>query len=181
MNPSPRVSAYHCLRCGATGELPLVEGDTACPKCGQHLWTELPGSARQFAPDRRLPILDGRPELDFNGLRLVRLCVLVFRPIVCLWLFFRQRKMEALVNAKLDEMARCRGRDELQQVIGEPVYAVDGESCGALLGDDTEESPDRIECYESDGCCIDLWFKDDWLVDVSGFVKPTVWDSALTK
>ena len=133
-----------------------------------------------FGPDRRLAVRDGRPALEFNRLWLARLCVLLFRPFVCPWLLLRQRKLEALVNAKLDEMERCRGREELQQVIGEPVYAVSGESCGAVLDDGTEESPDLIECYESDGCCIDLWFKDDRLVNVSGFVKPTVWDVALT-
>ncbi len=132
-----------------------------------------------FGPDRRLPVRSGRPPLQFPGLRLVRLCVLVFRPIVCLWLIFRQRRMEALVNAKLDAMETCRGREELQQVIGEPVYAVSGETCGAVLGDGTQQPPDLIECYESEGCCIDLWFKNDRLVNVSGFVKPTVWDYVL--
>jgi len=133
-----------------------------------------------FGPDRRLPIRDGRPALEFDRLWLARLCVLLFRPIVCPWLLLRQRRLEALVNAKLDEMERCRGREELEQVIGEPVYAVSGETCGAVLDEGTQESPDLIECYESEGCCIDLWFKDDRLVNVSGFVKPTVWDAALT-
>ncbi|MHC4176804.1 MAG: hypothetical protein ACYSWU_04815 [Planctomycetota bacterium] len=132
-----------------------------------------------FGPDRSLPIRDGRPELELKGLRLARLCVLLFRPIVCLWLVFRQPRKEALVNAKLDQMARCRRREELEQVLGKPLYAVDGESCGAVLDDGGQESPDLIECYESDGCCIDLWFKDDRLVEVSGFVKPTVWDIVL--
>ncbi len=132
-----------------------------------------------FGPDRSLPIREGRPALKFNRRRLVRLCVLLFRLIVYPWLFFRQRKMETRVNAKLDRVERCRGREELEQLLGKPVYAVSGESCGAVLDDGTQEIPDRIECYESDGCCIDLWFKDDRLVDVSGFVKPTVWDLAL--
>ena len=131
-------------------------------------------------PDRSLPIRDGRPALDFKRLRLVRLCVVVFRPIVCLWLVIRQRRKGTLVNAKLDQMARCRGREELEQLLGEPVYAVDGRSCGAVLEGSRQEIPDLIECYESEGCCIDLWFKDGQLVDVSGFVKPSVWDVALT-
>lgn len=106
------------------------------------------------------------------------MCVLMFHPIVCIWFVFRQRKMEALVNLKLDQMARCRGREELERLLGEPRYAVSGERCGQPGG--TPQSPDLIECYESEGCCIDLWFKDDRLADVSGFVKPTVWDVALT-
>ena len=133
-----------------------------------------------FGPDRSLPIRDGRPELDFKRLRLVKLCVVVFRPMVCLWLAIRQRKKGALVNAKLDELARCRGREELEQLLGRPGYAVDGKTCGAMLEGGTQETPDLIECYESEGCCIDLWFKDDQLVDASGFVKPSRWDVALT-
>jgi hypothetical protein len=132
-----------------------------------------------LGPDRRLPARSGRPPLDLSRLWLVRLCVLLFRPIVCLWLVLRQRRMEALVNAKLDQMEQCRGREELLQVIGQPVYAVSGESCGAVLDDGTQDRPDVIECYESEGCCIDLWFKNDRLINVSGFVKPTVWDFVL--
>jgi DNA-directed RNA polymerase subunit RPC12/RpoP len=174
-----RAPAYHCAQCGAAGELPAGDGDASCPNCGRPLEVERPGASKRFGPDPGLPVRSGRPELSLDGLWLARLCVLVFRPIVCLWVFLRQRKLEALVNAKLDEMAWCRGREELIRVIGEPLYAVGGKSCGAVLGDGTQESPDVIECYESEGCCIDLWFKDDRLVSVSGFVKPTVWDFVL--
>ncbi len=85
--------------------------------------------------------------------------------------------MEARVNAILDEIAHCRNREELERLLGPPRYAVSGEACGPLRTD----AADLIECYETGGCCIDLWFKNDRLVDVSGFVKPTVWDSVLTQ
>ncbi len=84
--------------------------------------------------------------------------------------------MEARVNEIIDEISSCRSRGEVEQLLGAPLYAVGGEACGS----DSAETPDRIECYETGGCCCDLWFKDDRLIDVSGFVKPTVWDSALT-
>ena len=48
-----------------------------------------------------------------------------------------------------------------------------------MVDDGTQQVPDLIECYESEGCCIDLWFKEDRLVNVSGFVKPTAWDYVL--
>jgi hypothetical protein len=187
VNPPQRVFRYHCVQCGAKGELPLVEGDTPCPHCGEHLWTVRgeatpevrPGSQSRFGPDCRIPILNGRPPLKWKGLWLARLCVVLFRPIVVLLLIPRQRIMEARVNAKLDEMLHYRGREELERLLGEPVYAVSGMASGAVLDDATQDRPDLIECYESDGCCIDLWFKDDRMVDVSGFVKPTVWDFLL--
>jgi hypothetical protein len=131
-------------------------------------------------PDCNPPVLAERPPLDLSGLRLARLCVLLFRPVVCPWRWFRQQKKEALVNAKLDQIARCRRPEELRQLLGEPLYVVSGQRCDGLLGDAIQQRPDLIECYESEGCCIDLWFKNDRLINTSGFVKPTVWDVALT-
>ena len=178
MNPSSPPHPYRCLACGATGELALVVGDSACPACGKHLWTvrsQPAGAAREaLLPDYRLPILQGRPPLCPKRLPLARLCVLLFRPIIILWLIPRQRVLENRVNAKLDRIADCRRRAALEQVLGKPLYAVGGEAC------DGPNAPDLIECYESEGCCIDLWFKDDRLIDVSGFVKPSVWDVLLS-
>jgi hypothetical protein len=131
-------------------------------------------------PDRRLGLVSGRPPLSTKGLRWARLCLLLFRPIVCVWFTIRQRTMERRVLAKLEHVAGCRERGELEQLLGKPRYAVGGRGVGAARPDGTRDSPDLIECYESEGCCIDLWFKDDRLIDVSGFVKPTVWDVALT-
>lgn len=124
-------------------------------------------------PDRRLGLVSGRPLLSTKGLWWVRLCVVLFRPIVVLWLMLRQRIMESRVNSKLDGIANCREREDLERLLGKPVYAVSGEAC------DPPNRPDLIECYESEGCCIDLWFTNDRLVDVSGFVKPTRWDIVL--
>jgi len=91
-----------------------------------------------------------------------------------LWLIPRQRMLENRAIGKLDRIADCRRREALEQVLGKPLYAVDGAVCSG------RNTPDLIECYESEGCCIDLWFKDDRLVDVSGFVKPSVWDMLLS-
>ena len=113
--------------------------------------------------------------MSTKGLWRVRLCVVLLRPIIMLWLMLRQRIMETRVNSKLDEVSNCREREQLQQLLGKPLYAVSGEACHA------PNHPDLIECYESEGCCIDLWFKNDRLIDVSGFVKPTKWDIALTR
>jgi hypothetical protein len=132
-----------------------------------------------FGPDRGLSLRDGRPELPLELLGVARFCAVVFRPIVCLCLSYRQLKKEALVNLKLDAIPRCRNRDELTRLIGEPLYAVRGECVDAASTGNGAERPDVIECYESDGCCIDLWFRDDRLVSLSGFVKPTIWDAAL--
>ena len=132
-----------------------------------------------FGPDREVPLRDGRPELPRELLGAARFCAVVFRPIVCLCLSYRQLKKEALVQLKLDAIPDCRNREELTRLIGQPLYAVRGECVDVGSTDSDKEPPDVVECYESEGCCIDLWFRDDRLIDLSGFVKPTIWDAAL--
>ena len=174
----PTDHPFECLTCGVAGRLPLADGDTLCPRCGEHLWTVRsvtsppPG---EIGPVAGIAILRGRPPLRRKPLRLARFCVVIFWPILYLWLVPRQHAAETRVNEKLDQIADCHDRDQLEALLGSPLYAVAGEAAGA------QGLPDVIECYESEGCCIDLWFKGDRLVDVSGFVKPTIWDLALNK
>ena len=124
-------------------------------------------------PAADLPILRGRPPLRPQSKCFVRLCVLLLRPLVVLWLIFWQRALENRVNDKLNEIGDHPSRETLEQVLGKPRYAVSGEVC------DMPNAPDLIECYESESCCIDLWFKDDRVVDITGFVKPSDWDLVL--
>jgi len=99
--------------------------------------------------------------------------VFLLRPLIVLWAIFRQRTLERRVNEKLHEVSNCRHRPEIEQLLGKPRYAVSGEVC------DPPDRPDSIECYESEGCCIDLWFKNNRLQNTSGFVKPTLWDMVM--
>jgi len=169
---------YQCQACGASGQLPLVEGDSACPGCGEHLWTVRPApqdvSSRIVMPAGGVPILSGRPPLRPQAGRLGRFCVLLLRPFVIVWMIFRQRMLENRVNDKLNELGDYPSRETVQSVLGGPCYAVDGKAS------ELPDPPDLIECYESDGCCVDLWFKDDRLIDITGFVKPSDWDLLLS-
>ena len=132
-------------------------------------------SSGELQPAAHLPILRGRPPLRPQSKYFVRLCVLLLRPLVVLWLIFRQRMLENRVNDKLNRIGDYPNRETLEQVLGKPRYAVSGEAC-----DDTPDPPDLIECYESEGCCVDLWFKNDALIDITGFVKPSDWDLVLS-
>ncbi len=179
------VSPYCCAACDAQGELTLIEGETVCPACGDHLWTVRPPREKEpparLIPDDGLPLLPDRPPLDTRRLSWVGLGTFLLRPLIILWLIPRQRIMVSRVGAKLDAIAGCRRREDLERILGPPVYAIEG---SRLETDDSAEPfdrPDLIECYESEGCCIDLWFKNDRLVDTSGFVKPTLWDVILAR
>ena len=62
MKSPPDKSPYYCRHCGAVGELPLLDGDTACPQCRSHLWTRTSRRSRvTFDPDPNCPILPSRP------------------------------------------------------------------------------------------------------------------------
>ncbi|MBN2477263.1 MAG: hypothetical protein JXB62_21830 [Pirellulales bacterium] len=124
-------------------------------------------------PDPHVALLPGRPPLNMQGRWWSNLCLVLFRPIIILWLPLRQKILERRVHQKLDELATCRHRADLERLLGKPAYAVAGDVC------DGPDRPDMIECYESEGCCIDLWFKDGRLVSTSGFVKPTPWEVLL--
>jgi len=158
--------------------MPLVEGDCSCPDCGDRLWTvraePQQTSPGVLVPVAHLPILRGRPTLRPQSKCFVRLCVLLLRPLVILWMIPRQRVLENRVNDKLNQIGDHPNRVVLDRVLGEPCYAVSGEVC------DVPDRPDLIECYESEGCCIDLWFKNDRLIDITGFVKPSDWDLVLS-
>ena len=91
-------------------------------------------------PDDRLPLLPGRPPLATRGLWYVRFWALLLRPLLILWLLQRQHSAEARVNSKLDKVGDCRGRKELEELLGRPLYAVSGE-----VVDTPEERPDLIE------------------------------------
>ncbi|MEE8452386.1 MAG: hypothetical protein V3R99_10745 [Thermoguttaceae bacterium] len=125
-------------------------------------------------PTAHLPILQERPPLRPQSKCFVRLCVLLLRPLVVLWLIPRQSVLENRVNDKLNRIGDHPNQETLEQVLGKPRYAVSGEVC------DGPNAPDLIECYESEGCCIDLWFKNDRMVDITGFVKPSDWDLVLS-
>lgn len=125
-------------------------------------------------PAADLPILRGRPPLRPQSKYFVRLCILLLRPLVVLWLIPRQSVLENRVNDKLNRIGDHPSRETLEQVLGKPRYAVGGDVV------DSPDAPDLIECYESEGCCIDLWFTNDRLVDITGFVKPSDWDLVLS-
>jgi hypothetical protein len=180
MGSFPPASSNGCPDCGAEDELPSGARGAPDASGGRPREPEPEGyPTAEFGPQHGLEVRAGRPALDTSRLRWTRFCVLLLHPIVCLWLSLRQRRLESLVNRKLDEVTRCHSRQQLRQVIGEPLYAVSGQVARGAPEGVPRPLADVIECYESDGCCIDLWFRHQRLVSLSGFVKPTVWDIAL--
>jgi hypothetical protein len=80
----------------------------------------------------------------------------------------------------MEHVSRCATRDELERVLGRPVYALPGEGNSRTVNPDGSiEVPDVIECYELCGCCIDIQFTGGKKSGVIGVPKLTAWRLAL--
>jgi hypothetical protein len=175
MQLSPRNDDYFCVKCYATGRMPVVEGNAYCPQCGELVWIVKPlVHTEAMAPDYRLPIKAHRPPLRLRGRWLARLCVIFFRPLVRRWLNWKEERFNFEVNQKLKQLQKCKSRKEYERVLGRPVCTVTGKGTGTLRSDGTLDSPDLIEYYSSGSCTIGLCFRDDKLQDIFGSMKLTV-------
>jgi len=177
----PNTDKYFCVKCYAAGRLPVVEGDAFCPQCGEYVWTVKPVvHGEEMAPDYRLPIRAHRPPLRLRGRWLARLCILLFRPRVGRWLEWREERIKLRIAQKMKAIRTCKRREEYEKVLGRPVFMITGKGLGTRLSDGALASPDLIEYYESAGCSIGLFFKDDRIREITGSMNPTTLDLEFT-
>ena len=76
----------------------------------------------------------------------------------------------------MDRVQACSDRKELIGVLGPPKYAMSGEHFGSIESGGEWIRPDRVECYEKDGCTIDICFRDAKLMMIIGVVKMSPWE-----
>jgi hypothetical protein len=60
--------------------------------------------------------------------------------------------------------------------LGAPRYGLSGKHFGSRSPGCEIVRPDRVECYEKDGCQIEIWFRADRVMQMVGNVRPSVWD-----
>jgi hypothetical protein len=72
----------------------------------------------------------------------------------------------------------CKQRDELEQVLGTPKYAMKGELYTTTMPDGSVHCPDVVEVYERDGCIMECCFSDGVVESVIGYVPWTRWELA---
>jgi len=175
MRFSPDNDEYFCVKCYATGRLPVVEGDAFCPQCGELVWTVRPvvhGEA--MVPDYRLPVRVHRPPARLKGRWLARLCVRCFRPLVRRWLNWKEKQFAVEFEQEMRELRTCKSRLEYERVLDRPVCTVSGKGTGTVGPDGAVlDSPDLIEFYETGNCTIGLQFKDDKIQSIFGSVRIT--------
>ena len=98
------------------------------------------------------------------------LCIF-FRPVVVRWRRFQREAAEHRLSQLIVEAGRCKNRNELEHLLGQPRYAMAGE----LFAVD-QESPDVVECYVTQGCLIELWFTDGRVSITTGSVNVSLLD-----
>lgn len=173
---SPHKDEYFCVKCYATGWLPVVEGDAYCPRCDEWVWTVKPVvHSETIVPDYRLPIKVSGLPLRLRGRRFARLCVFFFRPLVRRWLNWKEERFSLEFEKKTKQLWKCKSRKEFERVLGRPVRTLTGEGIGGARGADGAigNSPDLIEYYHSGCCTIGLHFKDDKIQQFEGSMKFT--------
>lgn len=72
----------------------------------------------------------------------------------------------------LQTALRCEDRQQLEELVGAPRYAMDGAHYVTSQGEgEGTTHPDTVEVYERDGCLVEIWFKDGAMV--TGTASPS--------
>ncbi len=109
----------------------------------------------------------------------VRLCTIVLRKTLLSWRKKCIAESASLLEELVSVVGQVQSRRVLHQLLGKPVYALSGEQFKVEKNDKVILVPDRLERYHRFGCDVDLWFKDNRVVQVVSFVSTSVWDLAL--
>lgn len=172
---------FYCAKCYQTGFLPIVEGETVCPYCGEWVWQVRKGvqpldRAKPITPDCRLPMRAHRPPTALRGRLLARLCIRLFPHYVSRWVARREKRSEAHIHDLFRQLKTCRSREQYEVVLGKPVYAVSGRGFGRISKEGVVDQFDVVEHYDCGDCSVELHFKNDTLREQWAYMRPsTLW------
>ncbi len=128
-------------------------------------------------PKPGLPVLHERPPL--NPSTWVRFACRAFRPIVRFLRRWRQRVLDGRLSNLLTRVGRCDSRTELEQLLGQPQYALAGHLFSSTPAEGRPTThPEQVESYAVRGCRIELWFTGGRVSSLCGFVDSSPWDLA---
>ena len=100
--------------------------------------------------------------------------------MACRWAQRRDAVLSTRLKAIMEQVSECANRDELQRVLGKPIYALPGDGNSRTVNPDGSiEVPDVIECYESHGCRIEIQFTGGKVSCVAGVPRLTAWRTVL--
>jgi hypothetical protein len=92
----------------------------------------------------------------------------------------RRETKFAKVNEILAKTVGCCSRDELERVIGRPVYSLNGRNFSGTYSGGKVQHADHVEVYLVSGCTIEaLFFLQEGKVELCGYPSPTAMDVVL--
>jgi len=129
-----------------------------------------------IAPKPDIPVLPERPPIHYPSWvhHLGHLAGPLVRPIRRR---ARQRECRELEDL-LKRASACDTRAELEMVIGQPKYVLDGRGYDSRGFDGRDLVPDKVEVYAKGNCVIEITFDGQRQHSFIGYVKPSAWDRA---
>ena len=121
-----------------------------------------------------MPLLEERPRLDSP--RWIRLVSRLLFPVVRYCRGRRRDQIQPLLAPLMKGACSCNTRSDLKKLLGRPQYVLAGQTCHVREHDGSEWRPERIESYATRGCRVDVWFQNDRIRQVTGFIDLSPWD-----
>lgn len=118
-----------------------------------------------IAPISGLRILDERPYPPKRLLKRIRERLINYH-------LETDDQLEADLQTLLELVKKCRDRTELSCLLGQPDYAISGKRFGWESGAEKMLRPDVVECYSKSRLAVELWYRDEELCQVIGYVLP---------
>jgi hypothetical protein len=103
----------------------------------------------------------------------------IFRPVLGPILKLYRRLTQPLLQKKLIRFlhfaGKCHNRDELERLLGEPQYVLEGNSFCEVAPDGEKLTPEVVESYVVCGCRIEIWFRNRQIFRIIGFADFSLW------
>ena len=124
-------------------------------------------------PKPGLKVLEERPPVSTHGGK-ERLIPWLLRMVGWWW---RWKRTRALKRSKelIAAASNATDRAQLEGMLGEPRYAIDGEAYRQTGAEGSPYVPQVGEVYERGTCVIEVWFVNQALARVTGFLSPSSW------
>jgi hypothetical protein len=124
--------------------------------------------------DMSVQILAERPVRRITFLH--RVLSVVLCPVIRTWRYRARARQENMV-VELTKWVQCvKSRDELESVLGRPVYGLPGAQYELVRNDGQTVCPEIVEVYRTKGCIFEIWFSNKQMCAVDGWIELSSWD-----
>jgi len=128
-------------------------------------------------PSKEFPVLKELPARK-NVSFVARVVCRMFPFLVRMWLVRKRLQInEHIFPNLMRDVNKCQNRLELESLLGKPKYVISGEGYFESFSPDNKRMvPDIVEIYVIGRCRVDLWFKNNFLEEITGLEELWPWD-----